>query len=165
MIGLLRVAAVAALLLAVGFLVCPGLPTGDPAALVKDSLNGRQRPFRASCVLSSSGKSVHFSIRGDGGRLSDCLRSYVPTATPNRRSVMQALEDAASGTRYELLLEGHSRIAGRRCSTVRLKPPSKQDEWFQVWIDPDSHLVLAWRHWRYDGKLISSMQTTRLLNH
>jgi hypothetical protein len=157
LIWFLRALAVAAVLLGLGLMICPGTQKGNPTALVRDSLRGRPEPFHASCLLVSDGEAQRFSMRGTGNRFLDTLESSLPAGTPDRRLVLQAFQDAASGIRYQPLLEGQARIAGRLCSTVRLKPPSKNAQWYQLWIDPRAHLVLAWRHWKHDGMLISSM--------
>jgi len=155
-----RVLVVAAAFLAIGFLACPRTPATDPSEIVKSTLLGRPGPFHILYESSSGGTDEQFSVLCSTGTFLKCLESSLPDESPHRAEVLRALSEAATGDRYRLLLEGKDRIAGRLCSTVRMKPPSKKDEWFQVWIDADNGLLLAWRHWTHDGVLISRTSAT-----
>jgi hypothetical protein len=54
------------------------------------------------------------------------------------------------------LVEGKDVIAGRPAWVLRLKPHIKRTPWVQIWVDRRSHVILAFRKWDGNDRLLSS---------
>lgn len=75
----------------------------------------------------------------------------------NTQSPSAPVDQAARALREGCtpVLEGSATVAGKECWAIRLKlPEGKRYPWLEMWIDKNTRVILAWKHWgKRDGRV------------
>ena len=147
-------AAAAVFVLILGIVICPRPPsksTIDPTALLADT-RGRQK---SACY-----KSSRICARLRNGKMRE-NREYV-TNPGAFDPWLTALVPRQMSPDFTPLVESEDVIVGRPTWLLRLKPRLKHRLWRQLWIDKETHVVLAVRDWTGGNTIQDSMKTVMI---